>query len=93
MMCLSTDRHDQYWRTGKKNLDPGSAIIVHDAVSDILAETTKAYKSIRKVKHRPVDIVVGTVSRFEARKEIPSIENEVHRKGVPLYDAEDYEAA
>ena len=61
-------------------------IIVHDAVSDIPAETTKAYKSIRKVKRRPVDIVVGTVSRFEARKEIPSIENEVYRKGVLLYD-------
>ncbi len=57
-------------------------IIVQDAVSDILAETTKAYKSIRKVKQRPVDIVVGTVSRFEARKEIPSIENEVYRKGI-----------
>lgn len=61
-------------------------IIVHDTVSDIPAETTKAYKSIRNVKQRPVDIVVGTVSRFEARKEIPSIENEVYRKGVLLYD-------
>lgn len=62
-------------------------IIVPDTVSDIPAETTKAYKSIRRVKQRPVDIVVGTVSRFEARKEIPSIENEVYRKGVLLYDA------
>ena len=61
-------------------------IIVHDAVSDIPTETTKAYKSIRKVKRRPVDIVVGTISRFEARKEIPSVENEVYRKGVLLYD-------
>lgn len=61
-------------------------IIVHDTVSDIPAETTKAYKSIRKVKQRPVDIVVGTVSHFENRKEIPSIENEVYRKGVLLYD-------
>lgn len=67
-------------------------IIVHDAVSDIPAETTKAYKSIRKVKQRPVDIVVGAVSRFEARKEIPSIENEVYRKGVLLYDTGDYKA-
>ncbi len=61
-------------------------IIVHDTVSDIPAETTKAYKSICKVKRRPVDIVVGTVSRFESRKEIPSMENEVYRKGVLLYD-------
>lgn len=42
--------------------------------------------TICKVEQRPVDIVVGTVSRFEARKEIPSIENEVYRKGVLLYD-------
>lgn len=63
-------------------------IIIHDAVSDITAETTKAYKPIRKVKRRPVDIVVGTVSRFEARKENLSIETEVYRKGVLLYDTE-----
>lgn len=62
-------------------------IVVRDPVSDIPAETTKAYKSIRRVKQRPVDIIVGTVSRFEARKEIPSVENEVYRKGVLLYDA------
>ena len=60
-------------------------IVVRDSVSDIPAETTKAYKSIRIVKQRPVDIIVGTVSRFEARKEIPSVENEVYRKGVLLY--------
>ena len=55
-------------------------IIVHAAVSDIPAETARAYKSIRKVKRHPMDIVVGTVSRFEARKEIPSIEKEVYKK-------------
>ena len=34
----------------------------------------------------PADILLGTKSRFEERKEIPSIENEVYRKGL-LYDA------
>ena len=62
-------------------------IVVRDTVSDIPAETTKAYRSIRSVKQRPVDIIVGTISRFETRKEIPSIENEVFRNGVLLYDA------
>ncbi len=62
-------------------------IVVPDTVSDIPAETTKAYQSIRKVKRRPVDIVVGTLSHFEERKEIYAIENEVYRKGVLLYDA------
>jgi predicted nucleotidyltransferase len=62
-------------------------IIVSDGVSDIAAETTKAYKAIRKVKRRPVDIIVGTQSRFDERKEIPSVENEVYRKGILLYNA------
>lgn len=62
-------------------------IIVRDSVSDLAAETTKAYKAIRRIKRRPVDIVVGTKSRFDKRKQIPSVENEVYRKGVLLYDA------
>ena len=64
-------------------------IIVSDGVSDLAAETTKAYKAIRRVKKHPVDIIVGTKSRFESRKEIPSVENEVYRKGVLLYDSGD----
>ena len=62
-------------------------IVVSDTVSDLAAETTKAYKSIRKIKRHSVDIVLGTKSRFEVRKEIPSVENEVYRKGVLLYDS------
>ncbi len=62
-------------------------IIVQDGVSDLAAETTKAYKAIRRIKQRPVDILIGTKSRFEERKWIPSVENEVYRKGVLLYDA------
>lgn len=62
-------------------------IIVNDGVSDIAAETTKAYKAVRSIKRHPVDIVVGTKSRFESRKGIPSVENEVYQKGVLLYDA------
>ena len=48
---------------------------------------TQAYRSIRKIKNRPVDIVVGTESRFEDRKNIPSLENEVSKKGVLLYES------
>lgn len=62
-------------------------IILPDGATDLAGETTKAYKAVRTVKRRPVDIIVGTKSRFEERKEIPSVENEVFRKGVLLYDA------
>jgi predicted nucleotidyltransferase len=60
-------------------------IVVRDDVSDLAKVTSQAYRSIRRVKQRPVDIVVGTESRFEQRKEIPSVENEVYHKGVLLY--------
>lgn len=60
-------------------------IIVNDDASDLAALTTQAYRSIRRVKKHPVDIIVGTKSRFENRKNIPSIENEVYEKGVLVY--------
>lgn len=62
-------------------------IIVDDEIKNLKDITTQAYRSIRKIKNRPVDIVVGTTSRFEARKTIPSIENEVYEKGVLLYES------
>ena len=49
--------------------------------------TTQAYRSIRKIKKRPVDIIVGTESTFENKKNIPSVENEVSKKGVLLYES------
>ncbi|MCD8148280.1 MAG: nucleotidyltransferase domain-containing protein [Clostridiales bacterium] len=68
------------------NSDFDFYIVVRDGVTDIAAETSKAYKAVRRVKQRPVDIIVGTRSRFDKRKDFPSIENEVYRKGVLLYD-------
>ena len=47
--------------------------------------TAEAYKSIRSVRSRAVDIVIGTESRFESRKNRSGIENEVMNKGVLLY--------
>ena len=46
---------------------------------------TSAYKAIRGVKQRPVDILVGTKSRFDERKNQFTVENEVFHKGVLLY--------
>ena len=61
-------------------------IVVRDDITDIPAEIARAYKAIRKIKQHPKDILLGTKSRFEERKEIPSVENEVYQKGVLLYD-------
>ena len=62
-------------------------VVVEDGVQDLAALTTAAYRAVRKIKKRPVDIVVGRATHFEARKHIPSVESEVYRKGVLLYEA------
>ena len=49
--------------------------------------TANAYKAIRSTKQRPVDIIVGTSSRFNERKNMMSVENEVFEKGVLLYES------
>lgn len=60
-------------------------IVVNDGAVDLADLAAQAYKSIRKIKKRPVDILIGTHSYFEAKKIIPSVENEVYQKGVLLY--------
>ncbi len=64
-------------------------IVVDDSHSDSYEQTVRAYRAIRHARTKPVDIVVGTKSTFEARKEENQsfIENEVYRKGILLYDA------
>ena len=60
-------------------------IIVKDDMKNIADITAEAYRSIRSVRSRAVDIVIGTESRFESRKNRAGVENEVMYKGVLLY--------
>ena len=62
-------------------------IIVDDNEKDLHAVATSAYKAIRGVKQRPVDILVGTKSGFAERKDQFTVENEVLRKGILIYKA------
>ncbi len=64
-------------------------IVMSDATSDLPQTTAQAYHAIRGLKRHPVDIIVGRKSRFEKRKTLPSIENEVYKKGVLLYESGD----
>ena len=57
-----------------------------DGTENLVDLTSQAYRSIRRIKQRPVDIIVGTESRFNERKEQPTVESEVYRKGVLLMD-------
>ena len=60
-------------------------IVVKDSTDSIVDLTVEAYKSIRNIRSRAVDIVIGSESHFEERKNRLSIENEVARKGRLLY--------
>ena len=63
-------------------------LVVDDGRS-VSKATDEAYNSVMYVKNRPVDIVVGTNSRFESKgksKHSLMIEGEVQRKGILLYD-------
>ena len=71
--------------TERKQSDFDFYIVMPDGTKDIADTTTRAYRSIRRIKRRPVDIIVGTESRFNERRNQPTVENEVFRKGVLLY--------
>ena len=62
-------------------------IIVDDGEKDLHAVAASAYKAIRGVKQHPVDILVGTKSGFAERKDQFTVENEVLRKGILIYEA------
>ena len=60
-------------------------IVVKDDSPNLTDMTARAYKSIRSVRSRAVDIVIGTESRFEKRKGAVGIEREAANKGILLY--------
>ena len=61
-------------------------IVVPDYVKDRIAVSQTAYRSLHGVRHRPVDIVVGSESGFETRKSRPTLEKIVATEGVVLYE-------
>ena len=63
-------------------------IVIGDG-EDVADATDKAYDSILYVKNRPVDIVVGTASRFDRKSNSSHslmFEGEVKRNGILLYE-------
>ena len=68
----------------KKHSDFDFYIVMNDGV-DLNAMTTLAYKSVRNIKTRPVDIIVGTDEMFNRRVNFNSIEREVEKTGMVIY--------
>ena len=71
--------------TNTEDSDFDFYIVVNDSEKDMIGLAAQAYKSIRHKQSRSVDIIVGTESRFEERKNAPTLENEVITTGVLIY--------
>lgn len=61
-------------------------LVMADSVTDRLAVSQNAYRSLRGLKRRSVDIVVGSETGFEERKKRKTLESIVDREGVLLYE-------
>ncbi|MCR4901152.1 MAG: nucleotidyltransferase domain-containing protein [Treponema sp.] len=70
----------------KDDSDYDFYLIMPDTVTDKLAVSQNAYRSLRGLKRRSVDIVVGSVSGFEERKSRKTLENIIAREGIILYE-------
>jgi len=71
--------------TANEGSDFDFYIIMKDGTENLTDLTAEAYRSIRNVRSRAVDIVLATQSRFDAKKNKAGLENEVMNKGVLLY--------
>ncbi len=70
----------------KDDSDYDFYLVMSDSITDRLSVSQKAYRSLRGLKRRSVDIVVGSVSGFEERRTRKTLENIVDREGVVLYE-------
>lgn len=70
----------------KDDSDYDFYLVMSDSITDRLSVSQKAYRSLRGLKRRSVDIVVGSVSGFEERRNRKTLENIVDREGVVLYE-------
>ena len=57
-------------------------LVMADSVTDRLSVSQSAYRSLRGLKRRSVDIVVGSVSGFEERKNRKTLENII--ESIPI---------
>lgn len=72
--------------TYKENSDYDFYVIVSDDAGDRIDISQKIYKSLRGIRKRPVDIVVGYESSFLKRKHETTLEKTISNEGVLLYD-------
>lgn len=73
--------------TFTENSDFDFYVVVEERAGDRIELAQKAYASLRGVRMKPVDIVVGYETSFEKRANVlGTIECEVKRDGILLYE-------
>lgn len=60
-------------------------VVVSDNAGDQIELAQNAYKSLRGIRKRPVDIVIGYESSFNKRIQNETLEKVVKNEGVLLY--------
>lgn len=60
-------------------------VVVSDDAGDKIELSQKAYKSLRGIRKRPVDIVVGHETSFDERARGNTLEKIVKKEGILLY--------
>ena len=68
------------------NSDYDFYVVVPDDAGDKIELSQKAYKSLRGIRKRPVDIVVGYEPVFDRRSNQNTLEKEVKQEGILLYE-------
>lgn len=71
--------------TPNEDSDLDIYVVMPDDCKDLPTLSGDAYRAVRSVKRRPVDIVLGTKRRFVERASLPSIERDIAEQGVLLY--------
>lgn len=70
----------------RENSDYDFYIVMGDQHTDKILVSQNAYTSLRGLKRRSVDIVVGTVSSFNERKSRKTLENIIANEGIIVYE-------
>ena len=70
--------------TNTENSDYDFYVVVADEAGDKIELAQKAYKSLRGIRKRPVDIVVGHETSFLSRAKENTLEKIVSQEGILL---------
>ncbi len=61
-------------------------VICPDDAGDAVSLSQRGYRALRGLRRKPVDLLVGFESKFKERSLLPTLEQEVSRTGVVLYE-------